>query len=217
MSSLMESVFSTLSQVKGAASPCASCGQVVFCCSACSLNARKTWHGDECLDVSGRPLEPALSGLSPRCRMALRAMRRWRRAANTGSDPRHGSTERTGNGVGSVERGIRFNDLQEHYEQRSQRNIEMLETEAAISAVLACGTPGDVGVNGDPRNEDVCGKLAADMLPALCKVRSVPSQLMQPFAPGYEACLGPSSSVSSHVFAANVEEWIGLTQQSCHA
>lgn len=37
------------------------------------------WHGRECLDPSsGAPLEPAMSSMSPACRVALRAFRRAR-------------------------------------------------------------------------------------------------------------------------------------------
>lgn len=155
--------------MKGYLTPCTGCRRVVFCGSACSSNARKTWHRDECLDVSGSPLEPALSGLSSRCRMALRALRRWRCAPTAPCDPSPVVTARAEGDVGGLEKGVHFVDLQEHYEERSPTSLEVLETEAAIAAVLACSTYGDKAPHTDSRTKDVCGELAAEMLSTLCK------------------------------------------------
>lgn len=55
---------------------CPHCGLVAFCSVACATAACKTWHGSECVDASGAPLEAAMSAISPECRVALRALRR---------------------------------------------------------------------------------------------------------------------------------------------
>lgn len=58
---------------------CPGCELVAYCSATCATEALRTWHGRECLDpASGAPLEPVLTGISPACRVALRAFRRAR-------------------------------------------------------------------------------------------------------------------------------------------
>lgn len=105
--------------------------------------------------------------------MALRALRRWRCAGTAPRDPSPVTGTWADGDAGGLEKGGNFTDLEEHYEERSAPNLKVLETEAAIAAVLACGSCEDSGPPTDTRTKDVCGELAAEMLPALCKASKI--------------------------------------------
>lgn len=193
-------------QVAGSTTLCPHCGLVAFCSVACATAACKTWHGSECVDASGAPLEAALSAISPECRVALRAVQRAKQdelltdgsetcepptpattvvsAAATDADA---STVIVGICAGSSVTStivrdttlpIKLDDLDEHCTLRPSRERSLLETEAAIAAVLASGGCADVdakGVGGRRRNDQpgngVCGSLAAELVTTLFKVK----------------------------------------------
>lgn len=179
---------------------------MAFCSVACATAACKTWHGSECVDASGAPLEAALSAISPECRAALRAVRRAKRdellaggsgtcelptsattAVSAAATDADASTVIIGTDAGSIVTStmvrdstlpIKLDDLDEHYTLRPSRERSLLETEAAIAAVLASGGCADVdaeGVGGRRRNlqpsSGVCGSLAAELVTALFKVK----------------------------------------------
>lgn len=174
-------------QVTSSAFPCTRCGLVAFCGATCAEVAWKEWHGSECLDTAGNPLEPALSGLSSECRLALRAVRRnlleetseQSTISSTGV-ARRSSTLPSGTPSSSECDGklaMGFNDLQEHYTGRSPRQQELLETEVAIAAVLAIGGGRRSGLSNSSVNgpgnrsiEESSGSLAAKLATALVKV-----------------------------------------------
>lgn len=192
---------------------CPHCGLVAFCSVACATAACKTWHGNECVDASGAPLEAAMSAISPECRVALRALRRAEQykllegggelcepptsvatavsapstdaAAAADASDASAVTVTIGSGssvsstmVRDTTLSIKLADLDEHYTLRSSRERSLLETEAAIAAVLASGGCADVGTDGVGGRErflqpggGVCGSLAADLVTALFKVK----------------------------------------------
>lgn len=158
-------------------------------------------------------METDISGLSPACRMALRALHRARQ--EEGAPPpnkwefkdeevgREPPTCRTANHarvVACLDRSssaksssgnrdgrdaaawpsVELRHLQEHYTARSTRECELLETEAAIAAVLACGGGGGGGAGlhaesdgeGDkPTSQVACDLLAAELVTTLVKAR----------------------------------------------
>ena len=148
-----------------------------YCSEACATAALRTWHGSECLDPSsGASLEPVLSALSPSCRVALRALRRarqqeqhgtlpskcQRKDEELGKQPSAGTTTVAADGssiAASVPASrrdgcgewpaVQLGHLQEHYTARSARESELLETEAAVAAVLACGGGGGTAPRAD--------------------------------------------------------------------
>lgn len=180
---------------------CRECGKVAFCSLACAAAARKMWHDDECLDASGNSLEPAMSGLSTECRVALRAFRRANRGEppnnvydddNDSADALRGVPQSIQT-AGAVARGAGccvtpavggdavwstgLGDLQSHCVDRPPRERGLLETEAAVAAVLACAGGGcaDVGAHdcdgeGGVARPRQCRALAAGVVSALFKV-----------------------------------------------
>lgn len=171
---------------------CRECGKVAFCSLACAAAARKMWHDDECLDASGIPLEPAMSGLSTECRVALRAFRRARRGEPPNDDgddddalrsvPQSTQTaEAIAPGANCCVTpaigcddvwAIGLGDLQSHCVNRPPRERDILETEAAVAAVLACADIGahDCNGKGSVARSSQCGALAAEVVTALFKV-----------------------------------------------
>lgn len=175
---------------------------MAFCSAACDSAAREGWHGSECLDGAGNPLEPEISGMSPETRVALRALRRAKREQQFGakdlarslSSPfatatTANSTAATPSAFGepkaSVTKGddakwaIRLGDLQEHYSGRSKRELDLLETEAAIAAVLAsdsysecCADRGKIKDAKKIRDNKLLGPFAAELVSDLFKVRA---------------------------------------------
>lgn len=80
-------------------------------------------------------------------------------------------------GAHKLAKGFRFDDIQEHFVARPSANLAVLETEAAIAAVLACGGCGVTEggrvahtVDRTSVSVDECGELAAEVLPSMCKV-----------------------------------------------
>lgn len=167
---------------------CTVCGLTAFCSTACASAAREEWHKDECLDPSGDPLEPALSGLSIRCRVALRAVRRSGRKLRDKLGE-HDASQNSGSTRGLIAEGcppaangrklhIDFADLQEHCKEREALKLDLLETEAAVAAVLAYGCGRDRLIPNSPHRrvrkrgggeEGACGNLAAEIAVASCK------------------------------------------------
>ena len=189
-------------QIVAGTAPCSICGLEAFCSSTCAANAHRTWHGAECLDASGKPLEPTLLSLSPECRVALRAVRRFMREETTepsitatsavarGSWYTPSGTPFSSNCCGKLVMG--FGDLQGHYAARSSRQNDFLETEAAIASVLATGNGMESEENdirghgsGDPLVEESPQTLAAKLISALVKVTG-------------EAACSTSYSVTGH-------------------
>ncbi|CAM9965703.1 unnamed protein product [Laminaria digitata] len=144
-----------------------------------------------------------MSAISPECRVALRALRRAKRdeplegdgemceppasvatAVSAAAADAPAVTVGTGAGSSASSTTIRdttlsieLADLEEHYNLRPSRERSLLETEAAIAAVLASGGCADVdaeGVGEGGRNlqpgRGVCGALAAELVTALFKV-----------------------------------------------
>lgn len=184
----------------GSATSCLKCGRVAFCSVACATVAGNEWHESECLDASENPLEPAMSGMSPECRVALRAFRRAKRegtlkgsseavnptssiatAAEVATSAPSAGTRFciSSTNSGDDRMSTKFSDLQEHYTTRSARERDVLETKAAIATVLASGGCADVdtddrsGERGSNTSaQEVCEALAAELVTALFKVRN---------------------------------------------
>lgn len=178
----------TRSQVTAPPTLCPVCDLVAFCSAKCAAAARNTWHESECLDSSGDPLEPALSSMSPECRVALRAVRRARREEPSKSVEGFAkpsalsaaASETAAPSLGDVsgELCVRLGDLQEHYRARSLWQQEFLETEAAVAAVLARGdcmhiSPDDEAARegSGSSGQEPQGHLAAELVTSLCKVK----------------------------------------------
>lgn len=180
---------------------CPECGRVAYCGRACSTAALQEWHGSECLDASScTPLEPALSGISPTCMVALRAYKRARRqggplpkrtdsgkggadVAVTVTETQGACHDRFGSVASSPPRGggddvawpnVKLGNLQEHYAARSARERDLLETEAAVTAVLASGFGSGTGLDADSLGSSgsgrACELVAAELATTLVKV-----------------------------------------------
>lgn len=198
-------------QVAASTVLCSQCGLVAYCSEACATAALRGWHGGECLGPSsGAPLEADMSGLSPACRVALRALRRVRQEggpppnkceSKDGELGRESPVCATANHTRTVTRPdrsgsapsspggcdgcdaawptVRLRHLQEHHTGRSTQERELLETEAAIAAVLArggsgggAGSPAEGNIEGSkPAGPEACGPLAAELVTSLVKVR----------------------------------------------
>eukprot|EP00752_Nemacystus_decipiens_P011045 g9813.t1 len=181
---------------------CPKCELVAYCSQACATAALRGWHGGECLASSGAPLETDMSGLSPACRVALRSLRRVRqeeKPPNT-CETKDGEL-RSGPPACATANGVRIvvcpdgpssavsslgcgdggdvawptvclRHLQEHYTARSTRERELLETEAAIAAVLASGGGRGAGPRSESNGEasQPADLLAAELVTILVKV-----------------------------------------------
>lgn len=130
--------------------------------------------------------------------MALRASRRAKRCksevknepfvSSSNMTPSPSSCSESGSGLAyaigadSNHWGTCVGDLEEHYLKRPARNLNLLETEAAVTAVLAydcggCGGAGKdtevTGVGSDDKNtrqaSSACAELAAEVVVTLCK------------------------------------------------
>lgn len=214
-------------QIAGSTVLCPKCGLVEYCSEACATAALRAWHSSECLDPSsGASLEPALSGMSPSCRVALRALRRAKKeqhgpsrsnkcievrdeveelgkAPSACADPAATATivvdgsssaaslPASPDGCGEWP-AVKLGHLQEHYTSRPAQERELLETEAAVAAVLARGAGGGAapraGSDGSCGNAEdaesagleACELLAAGLATTLFKVSTA-------------RCLGESS------------------------
>ncbi|CAM9507598.1 unnamed protein product [Ectocarpus sp. 4 AP-2014] len=198
-----------LCEITGPVSLCPECGRVAYCGRACSTAALQEWHGSECLDASScTPLEPALSGISPTCMVALRAYKRARRqgdqlpkrtdsgkgdagVAVTVTETQGACQDRFGSVASSPPRSggddvawpkVKLGNLQEHYAARSAGERDLLETEAAVTAVLASGfgsgtdlDADSLGSSGSGRcatrtSNEACELVAAELATTLVKV-----------------------------------------------
>lgn len=153
-----------------------------------------------------------MSGMSPACRVALRALRRVRQQEGPppnnkcdskdeepGREPptcgtashtriatcpdRSSSTASSPSSCDDFDAAwptVKLRHLQEHYTARSTQERELLETEAAIAAVLARGGGGGGGAcsheksDGEvakPAGQEAYELLAAELVTTLVKVR----------------------------------------------
>lgn len=153
-----------------------------------------------------------MSGMSPACRVALRALRRMRKeeeeghpsncnsgdeelgrepsmcgtandarasAAITCPDLYSSAASSPGSAGDASWPTVKLRHLQEHYTARSAQQRDLLETEAAIAAVLArCGDGGaGTHANGEgegirPAGPEADELLAAELVTTLVKVRA---------------------------------------------
>lgn len=143
-----------------------------------------------------------MSGLSTECRVALRAFRRARRGEPPNDDNDDDddddvlrSVPQSTQTAEAIAPGadccvtpaigcddvwsIGLGDLQSHCVNRPPRERDLLETEAAVAAVLACAGGGGGGADVDAHDCDgkgsvarssQCGALAAEVVTALFKV-----------------------------------------------
>lgn len=189
-------------QVTGSATFCPQCGLVAYCSEACATAALRAWHGGECLDPSsGACLETNMSGMSPECRVALRALRRvgqqegpppTKRESKDVTRPaslcgaassrtrlatcpdRPSSPASSPGSYGGCDAAwprVELRHLQEHYTARSTQERESLETEAAIAAVLARG--GDGGAGSHAESDGASAKAAGQEVHGLLAMELV--------------------------------------------